>query len=269
MTTYRLSTAEIPRREFSISLLPVERPLEWLRLGWEDFRARPFVSSAYGLVFALVGFALTFWLTHTGRFFAVPILTSGFALIAPVLAVGLYGIAKQRTDGRSAAGAPSVAAILRANRSSIALMGVVLLLVFLNWIMLSALLFGSVFQDLFPAWGQVNPLPVLFGESMAFLAVFGGMGLILAVLVFRMTALSLPMLVDQEVDVLNAIFASWKAVGENASTMTVWALIIGLLCGLGFLTFYLGLVVVVPCLGYASWHAYRDTLKPTGDEAQG
>jgi uncharacterized membrane protein len=268
MTTYRLSTEEIPSREFSISLLPAARPLEWLRLGWEDFRARPVLSAGYGLVFAVVGFALTYWLTHTGRFFAVPILTSGFALIAPVLAVGLYAIAKQRTEGISGGGT-TAASILRSNRSSIALMGLVLLLIFLNWIMLSALLFAGVFQELFPAWNQVDPLPVLFGESVSFLLVFGGVGLILAVVVFRMAALSLPMLVDQEVDVLNAIFASWKAVGENRSTMAVWALLIAGLCCLGFLTLYLGLIVVVPCLGYASWHAYRDTLTPTGTAPQG
>jgi uncharacterized membrane protein len=68
------------------------------------------------------------------------------------------------------------------------------------------------------------------------------------------------MLIDQDVDAFNAIFASWKAVGENARAMTLWAVLILILVAIGFATAYLGLIVILPWLAYASWHAYRDTL---------
>jgi uncharacterized membrane protein len=100
----------------------------------------------------------------------------------------------------------------------------------------------------------------MFGESGAFLAVYGSIALVLGVVLFRMTAVAVPMLVDAEVDVFNAIFASWKAVGENPVPMAIWAVLIVALTLVGFLTFYLGLIVVLPWLAYASWHAYRDTL---------
>jgi uncharacterized membrane protein len=259
MATYRLSTSDIPQREYTISSLPVEQPMRWLRRGWDDLRARPVFSLSYGVIFALTGFALTNWLIGAGQFWMVPAFAGGFILIAPVLAVGLYAAAKQRNEGTSAG---RMRGILRANRSSIGMMGVVLLLVFVNWIMLSNLLFGGVFHELLPTWDRVKPLPVMFYESFPFLAVFGGMGFVLAAIVFRMTAVSIPMLVDQDIDFLNAIFASWKAVGENALPMALWAGLIVALSGVGFLTYYVGLIVVVPWLGYASWHAYRDTLVP-------
>jgi uncharacterized membrane protein len=72
MTTYRLSTSDIPQREYTISSLPVERPLRWLRCGWDDLPARPVFSLSYGVIFALTGFALTNWLIGAGQFWMVP-----------------------------------------------------------------------------------------------------------------------------------------------------------------------------------------------------
>lgn len=258
-TTYRLSTAEIPRREYKIPSLPAGRTWSWLRRGWADLVAAPAISLAYGLLLALVGFLLTFLLIALDRFFLVPIFAAGFFILAPLLAVGLYSVAKLHGEGRSRDRA-GIMANLRTNAPSIGGMGVVLLLIFINWIMLSNLLFGGVFHEIMPAWDQVKPLPVMFAESAPFLAVYGGIAVVLAILVFRMTAVALPMLVDDEIDAFNAVFASWKAVGENAATMTTWAATIFVLTLIGFLTFYLGLILILPWLGYASWHAYRDTL---------
>ena len=141
-------------------------------------------------------------------------------------------------------------------------MGLILVLIFMNWVMLSNLMFGGVFSSVIPTWGAVRPLSDLWTESFSFGAVYIGIGAILAACVFRMSATAIPMLVDQDVDVFNAIFASWKAVGENAAAMTVWALLIVALCAIGFLTLFVGFIVVIPVLGYASWHAYEEMLQP-------
>jgi len=258
-TTYHLSTAEIPSRDYRIPTLPAARPWQWLRLGWADLKATPGTSLTYGLFFALIGFLLTYLLQRLDLFFMVPFFTAGFLILAPLFAVRLYAVAKLRAEQQPHDTA-SVARILARNGSSIGVMGIIVLLFFLNWIMLSNLLFGGVFHELLPTWDAVRPLPVMFGESTAFLAVYGGIALILAAILFRMTAVAIPMLVDAEVDAFNAIFASWKAVGENLVPMTLWAVLIGLLIIIGFLTFYLGLILILPWLAYASWHAYRDTL---------
>jgi uncharacterized membrane protein len=258
-TTYHLSTAEIPARDYRIPSLPASRPWHWLRLGWGDLMAAPGTSLTHGLFLALVGFLLTYLLMALGLFFLVPIFAAGFLILAPLLAVSLYAVAKLRAEQRPRDSA-AVARILARNGASIGAMGIILVLFFLNWIMLSNLLFGGVFHELLPSWEEVRPLPLMFGESAAFLAVYGGIALVLGAVVFRMTAVAIPMLVDAEVDVFNAIFASWKAVGENPTPMAVWAVLIVLLTLIGVLTFYLGLIIILPWLAYASWHAYRDTL---------
>jgi len=259
MKTYRLSTARLPRKEFKIPRLAAQRPFTWLRQGWGDLRAAPLTSLVYGIFLAGVGLACTY-LTFAGKpFFLVPFLFAGFLILAPLLSVGLMAIAKRREE-QGAQPAPSILRILARNRPSLGMMGIFLLLVFINWIMLSNLLFGGVFHEVLPTYEQVRPLPVMFGESLPFLAIFGGIALVLAALVFRITALSLPMLVDQKVDAFNASFASWRAVGENWPAMSVWAAIILVFCGIGFLTFFVGLTVLSPWLAYASWHAYRDSL---------
>jgi len=259
MSTYTLSTAHIPRREYQIPHQNMLRPLVWLKRGFDDMLAMPGVSLAYGAAVAAVAFLLVFLTVGGSQFFLVPFLFGGFLSIAPIVSVGLMAMAKRREEERHD---QTVLKVLSVNAPSLSLLGLVLLFVFLNWIMLSNLMFGGFFHEVVPTYGSVRPLPVMFGESWPFALVYGGIALVLALLLFRMVALSLPMLVDQKVDVFNAIFASWRAVGENWPSMLVWAVLLFLLTSIGIGLWFVGLVVVVPLLGYATWHAYRDTLVP-------
>jgi uncharacterized membrane protein len=259
MSTYTLSTAHIPRRTYDIPHLSLLRPLHWLRQGFRDLVAMPGVSLAYGAIIAGLAFVMVVMTTGGRQFFLVPFLFGGFLLIAPILTVGLMAMAKRREEGRHDA---TVTKILSVNLPSLSLLGLVLVFLFLNWIMLSNLVFGGFFHEVVPTYGQVRPLPVMFGESWPFALVYGGIAAALALLFFRMIAFSVPMLVDQRVDMFNAIFASWRAVGENWPSMVVWALLIFALTIIGITLWFVGLIVVVPLLGYATWHAYRDTLVP-------
>jgi uncharacterized membrane protein len=261
MSSYRLSTERLPQTEFDIPRLTYNQPISWLRRGWQDLRTAPVASLVYGLFVAAFAILLAYLTSVANGFYLVPFLFGGFLMIAPLLSVGLMAIAKLHEE-QAALDTASVLRILATNRPSIAIMGIFLLFAFLNWIMLSNLLFGGVFHEILPTYDQVRPLPVMFGESLAFLAVFGGIALVLAIILFRITALSLPMLVDRKVDPFNAAFASWRAVGENWRAMAVWAVIIAVLFGISVLTYFAGLILIVPWLGYASWHAYRDTLVP-------
>jgi uncharacterized membrane protein len=257
MSTYILSTSEIPRREFHIPHLSMLRPLTWLSLGFADLVAMPRVSLAYGAGVAAVAFLMVYLTFGASSFVLVPFLFGGFLSIAPILSVGLIAMAKRREEQRQG---DTVLQILSVNATSLALLGLALVMVFLNWIMLSNLTFGGFFHEVTPTYGQVRPLPVMFGESWPFALVYGGIALLLALVLFRMVAIALPMLVDQRVDVFNAIFASWRAVGENWPSMIVWAALLFLLTSIGIGLWFIGLVVIVPWLGYATWHAYRDTL---------
>ncbi|MBK1705230.1 DUF2189 domain-containing protein [Halochromatium glycolicum] len=288
MNTYVLSTSQIPRRNFAIPHLPSNRPISWLRSGFDDLMAAPITGLLYGAAVAALAFLLVSLTVAINRFFFVPFIFGGFLTIGPILSVGLMAMAKrrekhpdrhpdehsdehpdrQREQQGAKEPADTVRRILAVNTSSLSLMGLFLLLVFINWIMLSNLLFGGVFHELMPTYAEVRPLPVLFGQSWPFALVYGGVALVMAVLVFRLTALSLPMLVDQRVDAFNAAFASWRAVGENWRPMSLWALLIAALTTVGILTYFVGLIIVTPILGYASWHAYRETLIPEGQTSE-
>jgi uncharacterized membrane protein len=259
MSTYILSTAHIPRRAYHISHLNALRPLTWLSRGLADLVAMPRVSLTYGAGVAALAFLMVYLTYRASSFVLMPFLFGGFLSIAPILSVGLIAMAKRREEQRDD---DTVLKILSVNASSLSLLGLVLLLVFLNWIMLSNLTFGGFFSQVTPTYGEVRPLPVMFGKSWPFALAYGGIALALGLVLFRMLALALPMLVDQRVDVFNAIFASWRAVGENWSSMLVWAALLFLLTSIGIRLWFLGLVVIVPWLGYGTWHAYRDTLVP-------
>ncbi|WP_058556069.1 DUF2189 domain-containing protein [Thiohalocapsa sp. ML1] len=257
MTTYHLSTAQTPHRAYHIPHLSMLRPLTWLSRGFADLVAMPRVSAAYGAGVAALAFLMVYLTFGASSFVLVPFLFGGFLSIAPILSVGLIAMAKRREEPNND---QSVVKILSLNASSLALLGLLLVMVFLNWIMLSNLTFGGFFGEVTPTYGQVRPLPVMFGKSWPFALIYGGIALVLALVLFRMVALALPMLVDQRVDVFNAIFASWRAVGENWPSMLVWAALLFLLTSIGIGLYFIGLIVVVPWLGYATWHAYRDTL---------
>lgn len=266
MNTYVLETSQTPQPRFSIPRLPAAQPLSWLASGLDDLKAAPVVSLLYGVAVAALAWLLVSLTVDVNRFYFVPFLFGGFLLLGPILAVGLMAMAKRR-ERQGAASTETIWRILTANVSGLSLMGLFLLLVFINWIMLSSLLFGGVFHELMPTYSEVRPLPVLFGQSWPFALVFGGIALLLGGLVFRVTAVALPMLVDQRVDAINAAFASWRAVGENWPAMTLWAILIAVLTIAGILTSFIGLIVVTPILGYASWHAYRETLIPESTAA--
>lgn len=261
MNSYVLATDKLPQRSFAIPQLPAGEPLRWLKRGIDDLRAAPVTGLVYGAVVAALAFLLVSLTVGVNRFYFVPFIFGGFLILSPLLSVGLMAMAKRRED-HDAKPSDTVRRILAANMPGLSLLGLFLLLVFANWIMLSNLVFGGVFHELMPTYGQVRPLPVLFGESWPFALIFGGTALIVALLVFRVAALSLPMLIDQRVDAVNAALASWRAVGENWPAMLLWAALIAVLVTAGIMTYYIGLVVVTPLLGFASWHAYRATLIP-------
>ncbi|WP_201244219.1 DUF2189 domain-containing protein [Halochromatium salexigens] len=268
MNTFVLETSQIPRRRFGIPRVPAAQPFSWLRSGFDDLMAAPITGLLYGAAVAALAFLIVSLTVGANRFYFVPFIFGGFLVLGPILSVGLMAMAKRR-ESPGEKPSETIRRILAANNSGLSLMGLFLLLVFINWIMLSNLLFGGVYHEVMPTYAEVRPLPVIFGQSWPFALVFGGIALVLAVLVFRITAVSLPMLVDQRVDAINAALASSRAVGDNWPAMSLWAIMIAALTTVGILTYFVGLIIVTPLLGYASWHAYRETLIPESKEASG
>jgi len=241
----------------AIQRIGSDRPWSWLAEGWQDLRRAPGVSLVYGIVFSAVGFVLsaTIWLFDV--FYLVLPLAAGFLLLAPILSVGLYDVSRRLGAGESVSLGQAVAA-WRKNETQIALMGLALVLFMMAWMLLAMIIFALFFSSRLPDPADFIAQVFLSVESIPFLIIGTGVGAILAALVFAISVVSIPMLLDRDVDVLTAVVTSLAAVRHNPGTLAVWAGLIVLFSGAGLVTAYLGLVVTLPLIGHATWHAYRN-----------
>jgi uncharacterized membrane protein len=235
-----------------------DRPWAWLGAGWRDMQAMPAIGLAYGGAFCVFGWVMSLLLFESGTLWAILPASAGFFLVAPLVATGLYETSRRRALGE----APSLADALRAfrrNGTQIAYVGVALLVLHLFWVRIAGLLFMLFFGLQGTPSLEALPYAMLRSpELLPFLLLGTGFGLVLAAASFSIAAFSIPMLLDREVSALEAVTVSIQAVLENRGCMLLWAGLIVLFTGLALVPFYLGLVVVLPLVGHASWHAYRD-----------
>lgn len=241
--------------------LPSDPTGRWLAAAWSDIRRSPAASLAPGLASALASYVLTIAVFLDGRYAAMLPLLGGFLFMAPLIAVGLYETSRRHEAGQPVDLLVSISAFRR-NAGQIALMALFLTMFLFGWVRLALLVFALFFG--------LNPPPlesffsaVLFNvENLPFLVISNAVGAVLAVVVFMCTAISLPMLLDRQTDVVTAIITSWRACVTNPRIMFGWAALIVLITGLGIVTFFLGLIVALPLIGHATWHAYRDLVAP-------
>lgn len=236
-----------------------DRPWAWLTAGWRDLQAARSVSLAYGAAVTLAGWVLALLLFEAGTPWAVLPATAGFFLVAPLLAAGLYEVSRLRQEGREPTLGDALGAFRR-NGGQLAFMGVVLLLIHLVWVRVAGLLFALFFGIGFSPSLADLPLAMLrSGELLPFLVIGTGFGFLLATAAFAASAVSIPMLVDRpDITAPEAVTVSIQAVLENWRAMALWAGLIVLFTGLALVPFFLGLVVAMPLIGHATWHAYRD-----------
>ncbi len=233
-------------------------PTSWIERGWEDLRANPWPGLAHGLALTVFGW-LMLWLARD-RFWLLAGAFSGFMIVAPVLATGLYHVSRERAAGRTA-GLGDVLALWRSFDGRLVRFGLLLGLAGTGWVMTSA--------GLITLW---SPVPILkpadFFRHIVLVKEVGlfeawlVIGSLLAAPVFASSVVAIPMLVDKSVPVSMAVTASWRAVADHPAPLVWWAVLIAMLVGLGMVTGLLGLIVVIPLIAHASWHAYRDLTAP-------
>jgi uncharacterized membrane protein len=244
----------------SLSTEPVSlaSPWRWLRLGWADLCRNPLPGLVHGLLVTAFG-ALLLWLARD-RFWLLAGAFSGFLIVAPIVATGLYAVSRELQAGRRI-GMPEVMALWRSREGRLVRFGLLLGLAGTGWVLTSAGLITlasptPIEKPLdFLRFVVLAPEPGLFELWLL-------QGALLATPVYASTVVALPMLVDRPVPVHHAVMASWRAVAAHPAPMVLWALLIAVLVGLGMLLALAGLVVVIPLVAHASWHAYRD-LAPT------
>lgn len=232
------------------------RPLHWLGQGWRDFRRTWPVSLSYGVIFAVMGGTLVNWARDSSHLSMA--LVSGFALVAPFLAIGFYALSSRLEHRLVAGGFFHPLATVRRNAVSIGLFALMLAFILSAWERISALLVGIFLKNDLVAFGYFS-LGLLFDrEYLGFVIAYLVFGAILAAMVFALSVVSLPMMMDRPVDTVTAIMTSLWAVWRNPLPMLVWAALIGALTLVGVLTLFVGLAVLFPLMGHATWHAYRD-----------
>jgi uncharacterized membrane protein len=241
--------------------VPVDRPWLWLARGWADMLRVPRLSLAVGAVIAAVSIGLKIGTVVTGAVYLALPLTAGFFFVAPLVAVGLYEISRRLGVGEAVAGWDLLLLAWRRNGAQIALLGLVLVLAHLVWVRIATLLFALFFAGANPTLERLFDALVFSPVSVSFLLTGTIIGLVLGAAIFSISVISIPMLVDRDVGVITAMATSLTAVRANVPAMALWAVLIVIFTGIGLATFYVGLIVVLPLLGHASWHAYKDVVE--------
>jgi len=232
----------------------VGAPLRWLAAGWRDFLANPVPSAFYGACFAVMGFLIYFVFGRAYQY--VSALVTGFFLVGPFLAIGLYDLSRRRERGQPAWLAPTLDA-WRPNVGSVGIFALVLCVILLVWARASLVVFALFFTYDMPDLHGFLAQVVSF-KHVEFLLAYLCVGGFFAVLVFAISVVSVPMMLDRNTDGIVASLTSLRAFAANVPAMIAWGVLIVLLVALGFATWFAGLVVVVPVIGHATWHAYRD-----------
>lgn len=229
--------------------LGMDAPIRWLRLGWQDLKRAPIQSLSYGTATFVFGYLLIALGYKLGNLSTVLGLVSGFILIGPFVAIGLYSISCQLRDGR----VPVLGYCLREggkHRSNIILYGFILLVVFLLWARAA-----SVLNIFYPA-----DIDAGWSGFIVFLSIGTVVGTLFCAIIFCASAFSLPMIMDRKVDMITAVVTSIHAVLANKKVMFMWAMIIVLAVFISFMTALLGFIVLLPVIGHAVWHAYLEAI---------
>jgi uncharacterized membrane protein len=242
----------------------VVRPAEWadlkaaLSAGWRDFLSAPLYGLFFGGIFAFGGLVVVGLMFSQGYGYLAYPLATGFALIGPFVAVGLYEVSRRREAGAPLDWYGIVSVICAQGRREIGWMAFITLFIMLMWMyqvrVLLAIFLGS--QSFVTVEQFLNVL-ITTEDGLMFLAVGHVFGAIDALVLFSLTVVSFPLLLDQERDFITAMITSVRAVMLSPPVMVVWAGIIVVLLVLAMVPAFTGLLVVLPILGHTTWHLYR------------
>jgi uncharacterized membrane protein len=234
-----------------------------LRRGLDDFLSKPSHLAFIGLIYPVVGLILAFWASNADLLPLLYPLMSGFALIGPLAAIGLYEISRRREAGLDTSWTHAFDVLRSPSLPAIIVLGISLLVIFVAWLMTA----NALYNWLFEPPGQVTLQQfldnILHTDRGHKLILIGNVvGFVFAAVAFCISAVSFPLLLDRDVGAGVAVATSVRAVLGNLVPMVVWALIITAGLVVGFATLFIGLAVIMPVLGHATWHLYRRVVQP-------
>lgn len=271
MTTVRYPSPDGPRPDYSETAAPAAAPprvnkitnetvMEALRKGFEDFRAEPGFGLFFGAVYFLGGLILWGVASAFGSSGVLIPLAFAFPLLGPFIAIGLYEVSRRREAGEPLDRKAVLGALFRQRDGQMPFMGVIILFLTLSWLVLVRITFAIFLSD--AAMTNIfSTHEALFTlEGIVMLGVVTVLGAAFAVLVFSITVVSMPLLLDREIDFVTAMITSVQAVTENLKPMAFWAAIVVAMLVVAMLPAFLGLIIALPILGHGTWHLYKATV---------
>lgn len=232
-------------------------PIKWVQAGWRDFRRVPGIGIFYGGCFVIMGWLLLEVFKHAPAYTLA--LSAGFLLMGPLMCLGLYYASACLERGES----PNLFTSLVAWRTclnTVMIFGGVLLILEMLWGRASLIVFALSFDGIPDFKGSL--LALLDPQNLSFIVAYLAVGSVFAGLIFSVSVIAMPMILDRDVDAITAALTSMRLVLTQTAVMIWWGLIIAVIIGLAMLPGFLGLFVAGPVIGHASWHAYRAVLAP-------
>lgn len=233
-----------------------------LTKGFADFRQAPIYGMVFGTIFAGLGVILYMQFVVWRSDISIVPLAAGFPLIGPFVAVGMYEVSRLLERGEKVTWDSVLHAIYAERKRQVPSMAFVTVFILLIWVYMAHLVFALSF-GLKPLTNVMSSTDILFTfEGLRMLGMGSVVGGFLAFILFSSTVIGIPLLVDREVDVVTSIVTSFAVVLNNAAVMLSWGVFVAFMLLLAMLPFFLGLVVVLPILGHATWHLYKLAILP-------
>lgn len=231
--------------------------LRWIREGTRDLMSAPLLSLGFGAVFALLGAVVSYGSTEFPKL-SLTFFTA-FVLVGPFLATGLYRTAQQRARAGGASATESLST-LKSRVGPLSVYVLVMLLFTIAWMRITTIAVALNIGTVAPNEGLLTGLFSMNDGGLELQMLLGGSLIVYALSVYALSALSLPMIVDGKASAIPAMITSVRTVVAQPRVMLPWALVVAVMTLAGLATFFVGLAVIFPILGYAAWHSYRDLI---------
>jgi len=249
---------------YAVRTITMDDVQDALRLGWEDFKAVPTHAILLALIYPVLGLVLARTVLGYSILPLLFPLAAGFALLGPFAALGFYELSKRREQGETPTASQALEVLRSPSRVAMLEFGGLLLVLFLVWLATAQSIYNSAF-----GYATASSIPDFFqlvlttAAGRTLIVVGCAVGFLFALVALCMSVVSFPLMLDRHASATDAMLTSLRAVAQNPMTMAAWGIIVAVLLVAGTIPFFLGLTVVIPVLGHATWHLYRKVIEPS------